>query len=221
MKNIFCKHTVCSGRKSHHLAAIACTFAKILTMSEFEKDIDHCLTVLHQGGTILYPTDTIWGIGCDATNPQAVQKVYNLKERPGTKSLIVLIADEKDILKYVANPNPLVFDFLKTATRPTTVIYDGAIGLAENLIHEDGSIAIRVVQDKFCRHLLLRFRKPIVSTSANLSGEPAPKIFREILNPICTGVDYIVHYRQDDEKSSESSAVVKFNRDGSKTFIRQ
>lgn len=190
-------------------------------MSEFEQDINHCLSVLQQGGTILYPTDTIWGIGCDATDFQAVQKIYNLKERPLKQSMIVLVADEKDIIKYVADPNPLVFDFLKTTTRPTTVIYDGAIGLAENVIHTDGSVAIRVVHDNFCSHLLKRFRKPIVSTSANLSGEAPPKLFREILNPIRTGVDYVVHYRQDDEKPAESSAVVKFNRDGTRSIIRE
>ena len=190
-------------------------------MSEFEKDIDHCLAVLHEGGTILYPTDTVWGIGCDATNPSAVQKIYKLKERPSRKSMIVLLADEKDILKYVASPDPAVFEYLKSVDKPTTVVYDGAIGLAQNLVQDDGSIAIRIVGDKFCRHLLKRFRKPIVSTSANLSGEITPSIFREILNPIRTGVDYVVHYRQDDEKPARSSAVVKLNRDGSTTIIRE
>src|SRR5215213_10278038 len=110
-------------------------------MSEFEQDINHCLTVLHQGGTILYPTDTVWGIGCDATNPEAVKKVYDLKERPASRSLIVLLTDEKDLLKYVANPDPRVFDFLKTVKRPTTIVYEGAIGLADNLISEDGTVA--------------------------------------------------------------------------------
>jgi L-threonylcarbamoyladenylate synthase len=200
---------------------IACTFAKILTMADFDLDIEHCLAVLEQGGNILYPTDTIWGIGCDATNPEAVQKVYDLKERPANKSLIVLVADEKDILQYVANPNPLVFDYLKTTTKPTTIIYDGVIGLAPNVSHENGTVAIRVVQDKFCRHLIKRFRKPIVSTSANLSGDPEPKTFTEVLNHIRTGVDYVVHYRQDDQTIAEPSSVVVLNRDGSTTIIRQ
>jgi L-threonylcarbamoyladenylate synthase len=190
-------------------------------MSEFEKDIEHCLTVLHEGGTILYPTDTVWGIGCDATNPEAVDKVFKLKERPSAKSMIVLLADEKEILRYVTNPDPMIFDYLKTIKRPTTVIYDGAIGLAPNLVQDDGTIAIRIVRDKFCRHLLKRFRKPIVSTSANLSGEVTPKIFGEVLNPIRTAVDYVVRHRQDDANPATSSSVVKLNRDGSTTIIRE
>ena len=190
-------------------------------MSEFEKDIKNCLMVLEQGGTILYPTDTVWGIGCDATNAEAVQKVYSIKDRPSKKSLIVLLADEKDIITHVANPDPKVFEYLKTVQKPTTIVYDGAIGLAPNLIQDDGTIAIRIVHDKFCRHLLKRFRKPIVSTSANLSGEITPGIFREILNPIRTAVDYVVHYKQDDDKHAQSSAVVKLNRDGTITIIRE
>lgn len=189
-------------------------------MSSFEKDIEHCLAVLHQGGIILYPTDTVWGIGCDATNPAAVQKIYDLKDRSQTKSMIVLVADEKDILTHVANPDPQVFDFLKKEKRPTTIIYDGAIGLAGNLVHENGSVAIRIVHEKFCKNLIKRFRKPIVSTSANISGEPTPTKFSEIFNHICTGVDYIVHYRQEDETPAASSALVKWNRDGTTTVIR-
>lgn len=190
-------------------------------MADFDKDLEHCLAVLNEGGTILYPTDTVWGIGCDATNPAAVQKVYAIKERPAKKSMIVLLADEKDILQYVSNPNPHVFEYLKTVQKPTTIVYDGAVGLAQNLVCDDGTIAIRIVQDKFCRHLIKRFRKPLVSTSANLSGEPTPAIFREILNPVRTSVDYVVHYRQDDETAAQSSAVVKLNRDGSTTIIRE
>ena len=189
-------------------------------MSDFDIDIENCLAVLEQGGTILYPTDTIWGIGCDATNAAAVQKIYDLKERPATKSMVVLLADEKDILKYVAAPDPGIFDFLKDVQRPTTVIYDSAIGLSENLLAEDGSVAIRVVNDEFCRHLIKRFRKPIVSTSANLSGDPSPKTFTEVLNHIRTGVDYIVGYRQDHETEAEPSSIVKWNKDGSRTIVR-
>jgi L-threonylcarbamoyladenylate synthase len=190
-------------------------------MGEFEQDIEHCLTVLEQGGTILYPTDTVWGIGCDATNPAAVEKVFAIKERPFNRSMIVLVAEEKDLLKYVAAPDPHIFDFLKRVTRPTTVIYNGAVGLAPNVLHENGSVAIRVVQDKFCRHLIKRFRKPIVSTSANISGDPTPKKFTEILNHIVKNVDYVVTYRQDDLTEAEASVVVKLERDGSPTYIRQ
>jgi len=194
---------------------------KFLMMSEFETDIDRCLVVLNEGGTILYPTDTVWGIGCDATNNEAVQKIYALKERPSKKSMIILLADEKDIVQYVSNPDPHVFDYLKTVQKPTTIVYDGAVGIAPDLISDDGSVAIRIVHDKFCRHLLKRFRKPIVSTSANLSGDATPGIFREILNPIRTGVDYVVHYRQNDDRHAQSSSVVKLNRDGSITTIRE
>ena len=194
---------------------------KFLMMSEFDTDIERCLVVLNEGGTILYPTDTVWGIGCDATNNEAVQKIYALKERPSKKSMIILLADEKDIVQYVSNPDPHVFDYLKTVQKPTTIVYDGAVGIAPDLISDDGSIAIRIVHDKFCRHLLKRFRKPIVSTSANLSGDATPGIFREILNPIRTGVDYVVHYRQNDDRHAQSSSVVKLNRDGSITTIRE
>lgn len=220
MKINFCKHTV-STPFNVIILKLACTFAKIMTMADFDLDIEHSLAVLEQGGTILYPTDTIWGIGCDATNPEAVQKVYDLKDRPSQRGMIVLVAEEKDILKYVANPNPTVFDFLKSATKPTTIIYESAIGLADNLLHGDGSVAIRVVQDKFCKHLIKRFKKPIVSTSANLSGDPTPKTFTDVLNHIRTGVDYVVSYRQDDNTIAETSAVVRLNHDGSTTFIRE
>src|ERR1700761_3765734 len=162
---------------------------------DFEKDIEEALAVLRSGGLILYPTDTIWGIGCDATNSEAVARVYALKQREAAKSLIVLLADERDILKYTSGPDLRVFDYLSTVTKPTTVIYDGAIGLASNLINEDGTIAIRLVDDPFCRHLIKRFRKPLVSTSANISGDAAPAFFPEIDPRIVTGVDYVVEHR--------------------------
>ncbi len=190
-------------------------------MSDFDADIERCLVVLEQGGTILYPTDTVWGIGCDATNPEAVQKVFSIKERPDNKSLIVLVADEKELMKYVTDPDPQVFDFLKNSKKPTTVIYNGAVGLAPNVLHENGSVAIRVVSDKFCKHLIKRFRKPIVSTSANISGDPTPRRFTEILNHIITNVDYVVTYRQDEEADAQASAVVRLNRDGTPTYLRE
>ncbi|HEY6900205.1 MAG TPA: Sua5/YciO/YrdC/YwlC family protein, partial [Puia sp.] len=136
---------------------------------DFEKDIVNCLEVLQRGGLILYPTDTIWGIGCDATNAEAVSKVYALKQRALAKSMIVLMAEERDVLKYTSQPDLRVFDFLQTVGKPTTVIYEGAIGLADNLVNEDGTVGVRLVQDDFCRHLIKRLRKPLVSTSANIS----------------------------------------------------
>jgi L-threonylcarbamoyladenylate synthase len=190
------------------------------TDKDFENDITASLSVLQSGGLILYPTDTIWGIGCDATNPEAVSKVYELKQRAETKSLIVLMTDQRDILKYTSQPDLRVFDFLKTVQRPTTVIYDGAIGLAPNLVNTDGTIGIRLVDDAFCRHLIKRFRKPIVSTSANLSGAKAPAGFYDISGEIKDGVDYIVHHRRDDTTPYQPSSIVKWNPDGTTTVIR-
>src|SRR6185436_4389275 len=165
----------------------------------FEKDIEKCLEVLRNGGLILYPTDTIWGIGCDATNEKAVEKVYQLKKRSDEKAMIVLVAEERDVMQHVAAPDLSLFDYLTTTAKPTTVIYDGALGFADNLVGHDGTIAIRICQDEFCKHLLKRFRKPIVSTSANISGAPAPKNFNSISEEIKNGVDHIVQYGQDDE----------------------
>ena len=193
---------------------------KINFVLEFQDDIEKAVDVLRKGGLILYPTDTIWGIGCDATNEDAVQKIYNLKKRAETKSMIVLLADELDVLKYTSQPDLRVFDFLKTRLKPTTVIYEGAMGLASNLIYADGSAAIRLVKEQFCRHLIKRFRKPIVSTSANISGHPAPKLFSEISKEIKDGVDYIVKYRQDEETKHEPSSVIKWNKDGSMIVVR-
>lgn len=186
----------------------------------FESDIIACLQTLKNGGLILYPTDTIWGIGCDATNPSAVEKIYRLKKRPDEKSMIILVADERDVLDYVAGPDPAVFDFLRSTERPTTIIYDGAIGLADNLVSAEGAIAIRICKEPFCRQLLKRFRKPIVSTSANISGEPSPKIFKEIDPVIKKGVDSIVTYRQDDETISQPSSIIRWKNDGTKEVIR-
>jgi L-threonylcarbamoyladenylate synthase len=186
----------------------------------FEKDIESCLAALLAGGLILYPTDTVWGIGCDATNPAAVKKIYTLKQREESKSLIVLMADQRDILKYTSQPDLRIFDWLTTVHKPTTVIYEGAMGLADNLVGADGTVAIRLVDDVFCRHLVKRLRKPLVSTSANLSGEPSPAYFREISIRIKEGVDYVVQYRRDDETPRQPSAIVKWNVDGSVDVIR-
>ncbi len=186
----------------------------------FEKDIVHSLSVLRSGGVILYPTDTIWGIGCDATDPEAVEKIYALKERPSAKSFIILMADQRDVLRYTSQPDLRIFDYLRSVGKPTTVIYEGAVGLADNLLNADGTIAIRLVNDPFCRHLIKRFRKPIVSTSANISGQPSPADFRQIGQQIKEGVDYVVQYRQDDLSPREPSAIVKWNRDGTLTVIR-
>ena len=185
----------------------------------FEKDIVNALQVLRNGGIILYPTDTIWGIGCDATNAEAVEKIIQLKQRPQQKSFVVLAASEKDILQYTASPDLAVFDYLQTVAKPTTVIYEHALGLAENVCNNDGSIAIRICNDEFCRHLIKRFRKPIVSTSANISGEVSPGNFAQISPIIKQGVDYIVQYKQDDNSLHAASSLVRW-RNGKVEIIR-
>ena len=178
----------------------------------FEDDILKCLEVLRDGGIILYPTDTIWGIGCDATNEDAVKKIYSLKKRPDEKSMIVLVADEKEVLRHVSQPDLEVFDYLKKTQKPTTVIYSGAIGFADNLIGKDGSIAIRICKNEFCKHLIKRFRKPIVSTSANISGEPSPKNFSDISGQIRSNVDYVVQFGQDNKTNAEPSSLIKWEK---------
>jgi L-threonylcarbamoyladenylate synthase len=186
----------------------------------FEQEVEHALRILRNGGIILYPTDTVWGIGCDATNKEAVQKIYELKKRDDSKSMIVLVAEERDVLKYVAAPDLSVFDFLQQQSRPTTTIFEGAIGFADNLVAEDGSIAIRIVQDKFCRHLVKRLGKPIVSTSANMSGQPTPQTFHQISEEIKTGVDHVVQWRQDDDTSAQPSQIIKW-KDGEVVYLRK
>ena len=195
-------------------------FVLMETAKDFENDITNALTVLRSGGLILYPTDTIWGIGCDATNPEAVSKVYALKKREESKSLIALVADQRDILKYTTQPDLRIFEFLKAVKRPTTIIYEGAIGFAPNLINADGTVAIRLVNDDFCRHLIKRFRKPLVSTSANRSGETAPALYREVDPHVIAGVNYVVQHRRTDDTRSQPSAIVKWNADGTHTIIR-
>jgi L-threonylcarbamoyladenylate synthase len=177
---------------------------------QFEKDIEHCLEVLKSGGTILYPTDTIWGIGCDATNADAAEKIITLKQRPPQKSFVVLVADEREVLRYVAAPDFTVFDYLATTQKPTTVIYQHALGIAENVLADDGSVAIRICKDEFCKHLIKRFRKPIVSTSANISGKPAPALFKDIEEPLIAGADYVVKYRQNDVSKAVPSSIIKW-----------
>ncbi len=187
----------------------------------FENDIVNSLEVLKKGGTILYPTDTVWGIGGDATNADAVKKIHAIKQRADSKTMIILVGDERDILKYVAAPDLAVFDFLREQTRPTTMIFNGAIGLPDNLIAEDGSIAIRIVQDEFCRHLIKRFRKPIVSTSANISGHQTPKLFAQISQHIKQSVDYVVQWRQDDMTLAQPSQIIRWKKNGGYEVIRK
>lgn len=187
----------------------------------FEQDVINALEVLRKGGIILYPTDTIWGLGCDATNEEAINKIFKIKQREESKSMIILVAEESDILKYVAAPDLAVFDFISTQEKPTTVIYENAVSLPGNLVQNDGSIAIRIVRDEFCRHLIKRLRKPIVSTSANISGDPSPVTFKDISKEIKDSVNYIVGWRQDDDNPAQHSQIVKWNKDGTVSYIRK
>ena len=179
-------------------------------MLGYEDDIEKCLDTLRKGGLILYPTDTVWGIGCDATNNDSVQKIYDLKKRKDEKSMIVLVADERDILQYVAAPDLAVFDYLENTDRPTTVIYDHAIGLADKLVAADGSVGIRICRDEFCRHLIKRFRKPIVSTSANISGTPTPASYNDVSSVLKAGVDYVARHRQEEDEPGQPSSVIRW-----------
>jgi L-threonylcarbamoyladenylate synthase len=183
-------------------------------------EINRALEVLQAGGLLLYPTDTIWGVGCDATNAAAVKRIYELKQRDDAKSLIVLLAEAKDIFQYVANPYPDIVGMIRSFDCPTTVIYEQAIGLPENLVNKDGSIAIRVTQDPFCKGLIKRLKRPLVSTSANISGHPSPRSFDDIDAAVKSGVDYIADHRRNEENNSPASRIIRILANGSIQVIR-
>lgn len=189
-------------------------------MVDFENDIKNCVQVIQNGGTILYPTDTVWGLGCDALNEQAVDNIFAIKHRPKEKSLIILLAEAKDVLQYVASPHPDIIDILENFEQPTTVIYDGALEFPENVVHETGSIAIRVTDDPFCKALIKRMQRPLVSTSANISGEPTPATFAMVSPEIISAVDYVVKHRQDDNTIKQPSRIVRIDEDGNVIIIR-
>lgn len=186
-----------------------------------EDDLKESLVTLNKGGLILYPTDTVWGIGCDATNEQAVAKIYALKKREDSKALIVLVAEEQAIMEFTDQTNIKIFDYIKGVHKPTTVIYEQAKGLAKNLIAEDGSIAIRICKDAFCNKLINLFGKPIVSTSANISGYPTPLCFNDISLDIIERVNYTVRHRQDENTIQQPSSIVKWDADGNLVMIRK
>ncbi len=189
--------------------------------TEYDEDLRKAVTTIRKGGIILYPTDTVWGIGCDATNPEAVAKIFALKQRAEAKSMLVLVDSALRAQTYVADIPDVAYDMLDISDKPLTLILDGAKNLAKNLVAEDGSIGIRVTNEKFSHDLCYRFSKPVVSTSANISGHPAAAIFSEIEQEIKDGVDYIVKFRQDDTKKSKPSSIVKLKADGQVTIIRQ
>lgn len=186
-----------------------------------QQEINIAIDVLKKGGVILYPTDTIWGIGCDATNPAAVEKIYKIKQRAESKAMLVLINDSSELDKYVETVPDIAYELIDVAVKPLTIIYDEAIGLASNLIASDGSIGIRVTKEEFSHQLCKRFRKPIVSTSANVSGKKSPATFREIDNAILESVDYVVNYRQEDDCALKSSEIIKLSKSGTIKIIRK
>ncbi len=184
-------------------------------------DIANALEVLHNGGLILYPTDTIWGIGCDATNPEAVAKIYKLKQREDSKSMLVLLNNPNRLTQYVDEVPEIAWELIDVNDKPMTLIYPGAKNLAQNLVAEDGSIGIRIVAEEFCDKLITRFKKPIVSTSANISGEPSPAFFDEINEEVKDGVDYIVEYRQADTTPKQPSSIIKLGVGGTFEILRK
>ncbi|WP_370478140.1 L-threonylcarbamoyladenylate synthase [Tamlana flava] len=188
-------------------------------MSSQNIEIQKALETLKNGGLILYPTDTVWGIGCDANNPEAIKKVYQLKQREDSKALICLVADNRMLKKYVKQVPLAAQNIIDITNKPTTIIYDEAQNLAENLIAEDGSIAMRIPNDDFCYWLSRKFNGAIVSTSANISGQPTPKSFKEIAPEVLKGVDYVVNLHRE-KICDKPSSIIKLGNNGVVKIIR-
>ena len=186
-----------------------------------EEDIKKAVEVLRKGGVILYPTDTIWGIGCDATNAEAVAKVYQIKQRDDSKAMICLVDSAMRMQRYVRNVPNVAWDLVELATKPTTLILDDAVNLAPNLIAEDGSVALRVTTEPFSKELCYRFQKALVSTSANISGEPAAANYNDISEELLNAVDYVCWSRRQEHKPHTPSSIIKLNKDGEVTVIRK
>lgn len=185
-----------------------------------EADIKQCLKVLSAGGLILYPTDTVWGIGCDATNAEAVDRVFKLKQRDDSKALLVLIDSADRLDHYVVDVPIIARELIDVAVKPLTVIFEGAYNLAPNLLGDKDSVGIRIPNDEFCHRLCERFGKPIVSTSANVSGKPTPRTFADIDPDIVAGVEHAVEYRRDDTTPHEPSNIILLSRDNTFKIIR-
>ncbi|MBQ3656012.1 MAG: threonylcarbamoyl-AMP synthase [Bacteroidales bacterium] len=185
-----------------------------------QKDIKNAVRALSEGKVILYPTDTVWGLGCDATDERAIEKIFEIKHRSANKSLIVLVSNFLMLREYVAEVPFRAVELMEEATRPITVIYPESKNLAPNLLAEDGSVGIRIPDDDFCRSLISAFGKPIVSTSANISGEKPTSVFKKLSAEIIGAADYVVSFRQDDETLAEPSSIIKVNNDGSVIKIR-
>lgn len=190
-------------------------------MGTIADEAKRAIETMRNGGVILYPTDTVWGIGCDATNEDAVRRIYEIKKRVDNKAMLLLVDSPDRIVRYVAKIPSVAWDLIELTTKPLTIIYDGAKNLASNLLAEDGSVGIRVTSELFSKELCYRFQKPVVSTSANISGEPTPRYFAEINREIIDSVDYVVNYKQLEKGSPKPSSIIKLSENGVVTVIRQ
>lgn len=187
---------------------------------DFNLDVKEAVDVLRRGGIVLYPTDTVWGIGCDACNPSAVKRIYELKQRDESKSMLVLVSSEAMLEQCVETVPAIAWDLIDVAVRPLTIIYDGARGVASELIAPDGSLGIRLTKEAYSRALCSRLGRPIVSTSANISGVTAPALFSEICQEITVGVDYVARYRRDDRHAIAPSDIIRLHENGEFNIIR-
>ncbi|MFO7867809.1 MAG: L-threonylcarbamoyladenylate synthase [Bacteroidales bacterium] len=186
-----------------------------------KRDIDQSLRILKNGGTLCYPTDTIWGIGCDATNEDAVAKIYTIKQRTSSFPLIILTDTDAMVERYVQDPPEIAFELIELSEKPITIIFEKAIHLPENVTAADGSIAIRVCKEPFVQNLIHAFRRPIISTSANIHGEPSPQFFDDISDSVLSQIDHIVEYKQTDRTVNTPSSIIKINNNGECTIIRK
>ncbi|MBR1785921.1 MAG: threonylcarbamoyl-AMP synthase [Paludibacteraceae bacterium] len=184
------------------------------------EDMREAVNVLKKGGVILYPTDTVWGIGCDATNEQAVKRIFEIKQRDDSKAMLLLLDSQGRLRQYVKQVPDMAYDLIELATRPLTIIYPGAYALAPQLVAEDGSIGIRITEELFSKTLCMRLGRPLVSTSANISGEKTPQNYSEITKQIRDSVDYVVRYRRGDRRKAEPSQIIKLDEKNHFVIIR-
>jgi L-threonylcarbamoyladenylate synthase len=188
--------------------------------TDINQEVHNAFEIIKEGGIILYPTDTVWGIGCDATNEASVSKIFTLKNRIESKAMIVLLEDETELLNYVEDQSFQIFDYIKGIHKPTTVIYPKAKNVASNLIASDNTLGIRLVKEPFCFKLMEKMKKPLVSTSANISGQPTPIAFKDISQEIIKGVDYVVNLHQD-KIAGKPSTIIKLSNDSQVKIIRK
>ena len=185
-----------------------------------KQEIQNAFEILRKGGIILYPTDTVWGIGCDATNEEAVKRIYEIKKRTDSKSMLVLLDSENSLMSYVHIVPEMAWKLIEVTDKPLTIIYPTAKNIAKNLIAKDGSLGIRITKDEFCKKLIKKFKKPLVSTSANIAGEKNPNNFSEISKEIKSSVDYVVDWRRSETKKNKPSSIIKLETNNEIKIIR-